>query len=353
MTQAAGNADDQAQRRPNLATILVAFAIFVLVFHELRWVILPFVLAGLLAYLFNPLVERISARFEASRILGAAAVFVTLLTAAVVTIWIGARPLVTELERVATDLREILGRLAHGVFDDRTVTIFGINADANQIAEAATNGLRGWIGQTGRLLQLASVSFVALFGCILVFVLLFYLLAQGPQIMRSLLWLAPLDQRDTIEKVWARLGPLLWRYICGVLIVVAYAIVAAYVGLGLVLGLRHALFLALLTGFLEMIPVVGPGASALIAGLAAIGNATGIAPIIGYAIYAIALRLSIDQLLGPLVLGAAATLSPVTIIFCFLVGGALFGVSGVILAAPAAIALKTWVAVTRGETTLG
>ncbi len=354
MTQATGGHSGNAEQgRPNVAAIGVVVALSVLILHELRWVILPFVLAGLLAYLCNPLVERISARFVAVRIFGAVAVFVPLLAIAIAAIWLGARPLLGEVERLATDLRQILGRLAHSVVDDKAVTIFGATADANQIAEAATSGIRGWISQTGRLFELATVSFAALFGCILVFVLLFYLLAQGPQIFRSLLWLAPLDRRATIERVWARLGPLLWRYILGVLVVVAYAIVAAYIGLGLVLGLRHALFLALLTGFLEMIPVVGPGASAIIAGLVAIGNATGIGPIIGYAIYAIALRLSIDQLLGPLVLGAAATLSPVTIIFCFLVGGALFGVAGVILAAPVAIAIKTWVAVTRGEAALG
>ncbi len=349
MTQATGHPGNVEQGRSNVVAISVVVAVLVLVLHELRWVILPFVLAGLLSYLCNPLVERISQRFEASRLFGAVAVFLPVFTIAVAAVWLGARPLIGEIERIVSDLGQIVSRLAHGVIDDKTVTVLGVDATANQIADAATNGLRGWIGETGRLLELATMSFATLFGCILVFVLLFYMLAQGPQIVRSLLWLAPPVQRAMIDRVWAKLGPLLWRYILGVLIVVAYAIVAAYVGLGLVLGLRHALFLALLTGFLEMIPVVGPGASAVIAGLVAIGNATGIGPVIGYAIYAIALRLSIDQLLGPLVLGAAATLSPVTIIFCFLVGGALFGVAGVIVAAPVAIAIKTWVAVTRGE----
>ncbi|MEK4031823.1 AI-2E family transporter [Methylocystis sp. IM3] len=194
------------------------------------------------------------------------------------------------------------------------------------------------------------MSFAALFGGILVLVLLFYLLAQGPEIVRGVLWLAPPEKRLMIERVWSRLGPLLWRYVLGVLIVVAFTTLAAYVGLGLVLGLRHALFLVLLTGFLEMIPVLGPGASALIGGLVAIQNATGLGPVVAYAVYVIFLRLTIDQLLGPLVLGAAATLSPVVIIFCFLVGGTLFGVPGIILAAPLALTIKTSIAVLRDDT---
>jgi len=49
------------------------------------------------------------------------------------------------------------------------------------------------------------------------------------------------------------------------------------------------------------------------------------------------LRLSIDQLLGPVVLGRAARLHPTMIIFCFLSGGLLFGIAGMILAVPVAL----------------
>ena len=137
-----------------------------------------------------------------------------------------------------------------------------------------------------------------------------------------------------------RLDPILKRYFVGVVCVVIYAAVAAYAGLGLVLGIRHAVFLALLTGILEMIPVIGPASAAIIAGLIAIHQATSIGPIIAYAIYATALRLSIDQLVGPLALGAAARLHPVLIMFCFLSGGVLFGIVGIILAVPVALTIK-------------
>jgi predicted PurR-regulated permease PerM len=100
---------------------------------------------------------------------------------------------------------------------------------------------------------------------------------------------------------------------------------------------------------LEIIPVVGPAASASIAGLAAIKTGNGIASIIGYAIYAIALRLSIDQVIGPLVLGHAARLHPSLIIFCFLAGGLLFGLPGLILGVPLALAIKVVLATAYAE----
>jgi predicted PurR-regulated permease PerM len=85
---------------------------------------------------------------------------------------------------------------------------------------------------------------------------------------------------------------VLRRYFIGVLIVVTYAATAAYIGLGLVLGIPHAV---------------------------------------------------------PLALGTAARLHPVLIIFCFLSGALLFGVIGVIMAVPVALTVKVTLALLYDE----
>lgn len=96
----------------------------------------------------------------------------------------------------------------------------------------------------------------------------------------------------------------------------------------------------MITGLLEMLPIIGPLASALVAGLVALHNATSVWNIAGYVVYAALLRLSIDQMLGPLVLGRAARIHPVLVIFCFLSGGLLFGITGVIMSVPVALTIK-------------
>src|SRR5262249_26613985 len=89
-----------------------------------------------------------------------------------------------------------------------------------------------------------------------------------------------------------------------------------------------------------MIPVIGPVSAAVLAGLVALHQAQSVEAIIAYAIYATVLRLSIDQLLGPVVLGHAARLHPTIIIFCFISGGLLFGIAGLIMAVPVALSIK-------------
>ena len=63
------------------------------------------------------------------------------------------------------------------------------------------------------------------------------------------------------------------------------------------------------------------------------------------------MRISIDQLFGPLALGAAARLHPVLVIFCFLSGAFLFGVVGVIMAVPVALVVKVTLALLYDEST--
>ena len=104
------------------------------------------------------------------------------------------------------------------------------------------------------------------------------------------------------------------------------------------------MLLALLTGIAETLPFIGSTAVAIIAGLVALHTASGIMSIVAFAIYATVLRLSIDQLVAPLVLGRAANVHPVLIIFCFLAGAVTFGIAGVILSVPVALTVKTTLA---------
>ncbi len=92
-----------------------------------------------------------------------------------------------------------------------------------------------------------------------------------------------------------------------------------------------------------------PTSAAILAGLVSLRTATGTANIAEYALYATVLRLSIDQLVGPIVLGRAAHAHPVLIIFCFMAGGIVLGIPGVILAVPVALVVKITLATLYGD----
>jgi predicted PurR-regulated permease PerM len=330
---------EHVSRISTSTTIFVLIAVALLL-YEIQWILPPFVLAGIVAYICTPLLDWLTAKSGLPRLLFALAIFGVFLLAAAAVGYLAAPPLARELARMFTDFQSIVRELAHRILGDEKISLLGQPMDASQLAQAAAAGVRNWFGRTGAIMSLGGIAFGSMFGAILTLVLLFYFLLGGPSIARGLVRLVPPGQRPLILHIWSFLDPVLKRYFIGVLIVVIYAATAAYIGLGLVLGIPHAFLLALLTGFLEMIPVIGPGASALIAGLVAVHYAAGIGPIIAYALYATALRISIDQVFGPLALGTAARLHPVLVIFCFLAGGVLFGIIGVIMAVPVALTVK-------------
>jgi predicted PurR-regulated permease PerM len=330
-----------------MAIVLVILA--ALLINQLQWVLLPFAIAGLVAYICTPAIEWLAARTRLPRALYAVATFLVLLVFASLLGSLGVPSLIHGLRAIVTDLQGMVIAAVRGAIGDAKVTLLGATMNAEQIAEAAVTNVHSWLADAGRIAVLGTAAFATMIGAILTVVLLFYFLFSGPAIVRGLVMLAPPGQRPLIRHVAAQVDPVLRRYFIGVIIVVVYASTAAYLGLGLVLGLPHAVLLALMTGLLEVIPMAGPYAAAVIAGLVAVRYANGIGPIIAYAIYATALRLSIDQLLAPIVLGTAARLHPAVVIFCLLAGGALFGIVGVILAVPAALVVRTTLAILYDE----
>ncbi len=321
------------------ATLVTGIGASIVLLYVLRFVLLPFVVAGIVAYVFTPLISWLSQRTSLPRWLFALLVWLTLLGIAVSAGFLAAPALFHEVLAVGADMRGVIESLVKKLIGAGSLKLFGETIDASSVANYAVNGLRGWLGPSG-IFVLSSISVAGFFGLVLTWVVLAYLLIDGPRVGRGILWVVPPSRRAAAAQIWADLDPILRRYFVGIAIVVLYGSGAAFLGLKLFLGLRHALVLALLTGVLEIIPLLGPAASAVIAGLAAVQEAKSASDIIAYIIYAVALRISIDQLVGPLVLGKAASVHPIVVIFCFLAGAALFGIIGMVLAVPVALTTR-------------
>ena len=328
--------------------ILPAAAFLFVFFYFIRLILLPFVLAAIVAYICTPLLDWAAQRTRWPRLLFAIALFVLIVGVGMLVLFFAAEHLVDEVKSLATDFQGMLENFASQAIGDHPIHLFGQPLNAHEIAQSAVDHLRDWLGSE-QILAIAGYSLVGITGMFMTAVLLFYFLAGGHGVARGLFWLVPPHRRPLAERIWQHLDPVLYRYFLGVLAVVVYASIAAYIGLGLFLDIHHALLLALMTGILEIVPVIGPTSAAVIAGLVSLRTATGIGSILAYAAYATLLRLSIDQLFGPIVLGRAAHVHPVLIIFCFLAGGVVLGIAGIILAVPVALLVKSTLATLYGD----
>jgi predicted PurR-regulated permease PerM len=327
-----------------LRAIMLAAAALSVFLYFIKYILLPFILAGILAYVCTPLVDWLARRTRWPRLLFAILVFVILVGVGSLIATFAAENLVSEVKGIALDFQAMLDKLTHQAIGNDPIHIFGRTMTADEIAKSALDRLSDWFGQNDGVVLMTGYGLAAIMGSFLTVVLLFWFLASGPRVAAGLLWIVPPHRRPLVTRIWARLDPVLIRYFIGVFVVVIYATIAAYVGLGVILGIHHAVLLATLTGILEIVPVVGPTSAAVIAGLVSLRTATGLSSILAYALYATLLRLSIDQIVGPIVLGRAAHVHPALIIFCFLAGGVVLGIPGVILAVPIALLIKSTLA---------
>jgi predicted PurR-regulated permease PerM len=328
---------------PSRATAALTIGVIALVaafLYLVRNALIPFVFAGVIAFVVTPAIDWAAARTRLPRWIFALITLLLLLGFFALIGWLGVPSLAQQLTGMGSNLQGSIADIVAQFVGKGTINLFGKQMNAHSIAQDIIAFASGFL--SAHAFTLVEYTFAGMFGIILAWVLLGYMLFGGGQQGDALFWLLPPTRRDFARRVWARLSPVLRRYFLGVLLVVIYASTAAYIGLGLILHIHNALFLALITGLLEIIPVVGPVASGTIAGLVAIGQAQNSWNIVEYIIYAIALRISIDEFFGPIVLGKAAYLRPVLVIFCFLAGGMLFGIVGVIMAVPVALAVKAF-----------
>jgi predicted PurR-regulated permease PerM len=306
--------------------------------YAVRYALLPFVFAAAIGFVTDPLIAAATRRSRMPRWLIASLLYVVLLILFTAAAYGLGRNAVADLLQLVGNTPAIARNLLHQIAGDSGMTVFGTTYTIDRLVAAAGEAIKGAVGLG--LVAAAGASLVGLlFGLVLTLVLIPFFMISGPRLAAGALWLIPPERRNSVTVLLPKLVPVLRRYLIGITIVVAYTAGVAWFGFGLVAGLKNAALLAVTVGILEIVPVVGPLTAAAIVGLTAIQQSSlaGALALIGFVI---ALRLSIDNLVGPLVLGQATRLHPVVIIAAFVCGAILFGVVGLLLAVPTAVCVK-------------
>lgn len=186
-------------------------------------------------------------------------------------------------------------------------------------------------------------AIVSVFGgivsAITVFALTFYFLVEEDGIRKSIVSLFPPENREkflqTVKKVSEKLGHWLRGQLTLMLIV------GTLDGLALwILGINFALTLGLMSGLLEVIPIVGPVISAVIVVLVAFISGVALWKIVAIIIVYVIVQQLENSVLVPKIMQKAIGLSPVIVILAILIGGKLLGIGGAVLAVPVAAGLQ-------------
>lgn len=318
--------------------IAAVLAVIAVLLYQIRIALLPFVFAVAVAFVLDPLIRALQQRLGSSRWPVAATVFVLILVIlGAAGYWIGTTA-VPDLMHVVARAPEILRHFLGELIGSGGITLFGQTYTPEKIVNAVGGAMSGMIGLTA-VERVAGVAVSIIFGGFLTLVLMPYFLISAPHLSAGAIWLLPPERRRSVQDLLPKIVPVLRRYLIGISVVVFYTTVVAWIGFGPVFHLPNAVLLAITVGILELIPVIGPFASATIVGIIAIQQSGIVAAAFLFG-FAIALRLSIDNVVGPIVLGEAARIHPVVVIISFVCGAILFGVVGLLIAVPVAVCIK-------------
>ncbi|MBI2938835.1 MAG: AI-2E family transporter [Chloroflexi bacterium] len=307
--------------------------------YLVRGILPPFVVAGMLAYLLAPLVAWSQRHLRLSR--GPAVMLVVLLIVGppVAVLVLLAPLLFAETRALVTRGPELLAGIVVQLLGGTEVELLGQTVSAAAISDQLLGWLIAALDTPSGAVHLATLAVEALLGVFVTFVVLLYVLLDPSQIGRFALDLFPVAERPRVRRIGAEVHTVLGRYLGGLLLLIALMAGVTWLGLTLLFRLPYALPLALLTGVLEIIPIIGP----LLAGTLAAGVALthgGVQVALWVVLMYFVLRQLEDQIVVPLVFSRTVELHPAVTIFSVLTGGALAGILGLLLAVPVVVIVK-------------
>jgi predicted PurR-regulated permease PerM len=178
--------------------------------------------------------------------------------------------------------------------------------------------------------------FVQLFS---ILVITFLLLMDGAKVLEFLYRQLPKEREDRARAVASDISDAISGYVFGNFVISILAGAVTYVTLT-ILDVPFALPLAVLFGFFDLIPLIGATLGGILIGIvtAFVDFPTAlivwVAVLIGY-------QQVENNLIQPVVYGRTVQIHPLTVIVAVLIGAALLGVLGVLIAIPAAAAIQS------------
>ncbi|MDE2931031.1 MAG: AI-2E family transporter [Chloroflexota bacterium] len=326
-----------------VAIALLALAVFFV--YGVRAIIWPFIWAGALAYLLAPLVTWLCKHTRLHRFWVTLILMGFFFGGIVLLFTFGYPPLSRELEGLRRSLPSIVENLESTIATYAQVDLFGLEAVigssgellAGTLDSATSQVIDAALGIALHVVELALKFLLCLFAT-------FYLLLESNRFGIWARRMVPAPYRQEVSMLGGQIDRMVGRFIRGQLMLVVIMSVATYIGLR-ILGVPYALVLAPAAGFLELIPFIGPVLAATPAVLLALvyPSPYGWSPVVYAVIVALmytVMRHIEDYLIIPNVVGRYVQLNPVLTLFAILSGGALFGISGMLLAIPTAAILR-------------
>lgn len=322
--------------------ILVGIALVLWVLYLLKPVVIPFVAAFMVAYLFSPVVDRLSKILP--RWLSISVVFIGIGVVLTWAMWFVV-PLVWKQLIYARDSIPAGIHWVNSTFlpwVSHNFNVERMELDTDQISKVVmeyvqTNYSADSIQAMALKIAQSGLSFLSIGGTIvLIPVIAFYFLLDWNRMLESMREFIPHKYKDSTLKIVGECHSVLGAFVKGQFLVMVLLGIVYAVGLQLV-GLEVGLIIGMVAGLCSIIPYLGFGVG-IIAAIIACFFQFGVDP--KHLLMVLAVfgggQLVEGYILQPFLLGDKIGLSPVAVVFAVLAGAQLGGFIGMLIALPVA-----------------
>lgn len=334
-----------------LAFVLVASWLLYL----LGPILTPFIVSAALAYLGDPLVDRIEILFPGiSRTVAVTIVFVVLFLGLLLLALFWLPKLIQQSDAMIANIPVFLDWLQLKALPWLQLHL-GLDADVfdvQRLRATLTAHLDRISDFASMLLASIGKSSVTVIGwlaqLVLIPVVTFYLLRDWDVLVARIRELLPRRAEPVVSRLAREVDDVLGAFLLGQLMVML--LLAAIYSTGLfIVGLNFALVIGVLAGLLSFVPYLGLIIGVSVACITALIQFQDSLHLVGVLLVFGAGQMIESTVLTPLLVGDRIGLHPVAVIFAVLAGGHLFGFLGILLALPMAAIIMVLLRHTRDE----
>ncbi len=318
----------------------------VAVFVSFLDLLMPFLLAGFLAFALLPLVDRLEG-LGFSRGGAVVTVYVAIGTSILFTVWILSHFLGTQVEKFQRELPTYLASIQQmiegGIKDlkkaetkNALLKLLGISkmlpssspqAGQSQQMTAIFGQLAGSAGTV-----LSSIAGWAVYLALAPF-LAFFFLRDGPAIKKSLIKMVPNRYFEMALSIHYEVDRHIRSFFKGQIL--EGACVGVLAGLGLWwIGLSYAFFVGLVAGVTNLIPYMGPLMGSLVGVAVALIDGHSISLAVKVVAMLMVVQFIDSAILSTLIMGKSVDMHPALVVLALILGGSLMGVFGMLLGVP-------------------
>ncbi len=298
-------------------------------------VLLPFVVSGLVAYLLIPAVDFLERCGLGRR--GAVGVLYSGGVALLVVSAVYLLPLLShQIKTLHGNLPEYSSRAQDKLVvlqEDLEHRFPGLKR--YRLAETLPNKAYAYLNELLVLLpRIMLNAFTLLSVFVLIPVLTWYLLVDGPTIKKSLIASAPNRYFEPVFHLIYRVDRHLSGYLMGQSIEALVVGLLSAIGYS-ILGVPYAIVIGILSGLANLIPYVGPATGAMAALLVTVLEVGFTTKLLWVLLVAVIVQLIDNACVYPMVMSRSASLHPLTILAILVIAGSTFGLWGLLLGIPA------------------